>query len=664
VRIEPERSDTDHDELTHNMILPVMAIGVIGLVIIVFLIFLAARWQDFSVAERSIRVASSMMQQIHRDLTATVTDYSRRADVARKLESGEDRAWITREIGRPVADIHGYDWILVVRQGSPVIAFANGAPTSFDPGRQGSPALDRLIQLARAPDSVASAATGMAAIDGVPNFVAARALDESPAAAASAAPPPVLVFARALDAPFLESLSSTSGLTDVTLLDPDAGAPDNAIPLVAADGARLGAIAWSLEQPGRQVFNKALFMIVLATPALLGLSWAFVYRARNTVYMLIERERALNRERARAEQYLSVVGSIIVALDRDGRLTLINGRGLRMLDFPADELQGHDWVETAVPPDQRAAARDLHTQVLAAADDVPVSGQYQIVTRTGSRRLMSWTATTIRDEAGTVTGVLASGEDVTERKTMEQRARQQEAELAHLLRLGTMGEMATGLAHEINQPLAAIKNYAQGAVRRIRAGSGRPEDMLEALERINAQATRAGEIIQRIRGFIRKKAPERTPMTLNDAIRGVVLLLSDDIRRLNVQLVLDLAEGLPPALADSVQVQQVVLNLARNALDVLAERRDQRRLVIRTGLDDRGWLMVTVQDTGGGVAPELLENLFEPFYTTKSEGLGMGLAISRSIVEAHQGRLWAESVPGSGSAFRFTLPSAVGETVS
>lgn len=221
-----------------------------------------------------------------------------------------------------------------------------------------------------------------------------------------------------------------------------------------------------------------------------------------------------------------------------------------------------------------------------------------------------------------------------------------------------MGEMATSLAHELNQPLTVISGSAQVCLDKLRSGEGTSEELLDSVEQVAEQAQRASEIIRRTRNFLRKEEDERRLIDLNDTIRGVEDLLRVDAREQGATIDLGLAEGLPPVWADFVQIQQVVLNLAHNAMEAMAgSDSHQRQLTIQTSAVDGGSVEVAVRDTGHGIATENLARVFDPFFTTKPSGLGMGLAISRSIVEAHGGRLWAASNERIGAVFRFALPS-------
>ncbi|QGU34001.1 PAS domain S-box protein [Thermochromatium tepidum ATCC 43061] len=248
--------------------------------------------------------------------------------------------------------------------------------------------------------------------------------------------------------------------------------------------------------------------------------------------------------------------------------------------------------------------------------------------------------------------------DITAVRRAEQESRQHQAELVHVCRLSTMGEVATGMAHELNQPLSAIVNYANGCVRRLQGGQGRPEELIEALNQITAQAQRAGEIIKRLRALVGKQPPACTEADLNHLVREVCSFLEFEINRVGAMVELELSPLAIPVCVDPVQIEQVLLNLVGNALDALEEQSEsERRLWIRTEIEG-DWAHVAVADSGPGIEPGYLKRLFDPFFTTKEGGMGMGLAISQTIVENHEGRIWAESVMGQGSTFHLRLPLA------
>ena len=264
----------------------------------------------------------------------------------------------------------------------------------------------------------------------------------------------------------------------------------------------------------------------------------------------------------------------------------------------------------------------------------------------------------IVDEHGVTTHFIGVQTDITPRKQAEEQAHQRQNELLHVARLGVMGEMATSLAHELNQPLSAISTYCQAGLRTLESLPERPERLEHALREAARQAQRAGEIIRRIRAFARKGKTAREDVAPNSLLAESLDFVAADLRRHSVSLHTEFAPDLPKLWVDPIQIDQVMMNLVRNAIDAMSESAaGPRELTIRSRLTDGGLIEVSVVDTGPGFDPDSGNRLFDAFYTTKAEGMGMGLAISRSIIEAHGGRLWAESQPGRGAIFRFTLPA-------
>jgi len=250
-------------------------------------------------------------------------------------------------------------------------------------------------------------------------------------------------------------------------------------------------------------------------------------------------------------------------------------------------------------------------------------------------------------------------DEIAERKRAEDQARQHRDELTRVGAVIVMGEMATSIAHELNQPLTVISGCAQVCLDKLRSKGVKPEGLRDPIEQMADQAKRANDIIRRVRGFISKGDEVRGRIDVNQAIHDLVNLLHSDAREHESAIELNLADSLPPVWADTIQIQQVVLNLAHNGLEAMAESKPARRcLTIRTSALPDGTVEVTVGDTGRGISATVLNQVFEPFYTTKPSGLGMGLAISRSIIEGHGGRLWATSDGEKGTVFRFVLPVA------
>jgi PAS domain S-box-containing protein len=253
------------------------------------------------------------------------------------------------------------------------------------------------------------------------------------------------------------------------------------------------------------------------------------------------------------------------------------------------------------------------------------------------------------------------GRDITEVRKAEQQARQHQVELVHVCRLSTMGEMSTGLAHELNQPLSAIVNFASGCMRRLRSGQIQEKALIDAMDQISTQAERAGEIIRRLRGLVSKQPPVRSNVDLNDIVEEVCSFVEFEARKLGIAIRLELSRKGLPVRVDYVQIEQVLLNLLRNAMDALQEVPEQRRrLVVYTVAEGAKKVRVSVRDSGEGIAPELMDQLFDPFFTTKAGGMGMGLPISQTIIKDHSGKIWATSDPGAGTLFSIVLPTHIG----
>ncbi len=249
------------------------------------------------------------------------------------------------------------------------------------------------------------------------------------------------------------------------------------------------------------------------------------------------------------------------------------------------------------------------------------------------------------------------GRDITAVRQAEREAREHQQELVHVCRLSTMGEMATGLAHELNQPLSAIANFANGCSRRLQSKLPGNDDLLYALGQINSQADRAGEIIRRLRSLVGKQPPIRSVANINDLVREVCSFVEFEARKDGVVIEQELSLVQLPVRVDVVQIEQVLLNLIRNALDALLEvPQGKRILVVRTRSRNDGSIEVEVEDTGPGIDADALEHLFEPFFTTKESGMGMGLVISQTIIKGHNGSIDAVALPQGGSRFTILLP--------
>ena len=261
------------------------------------------------------------------------------------------------------------------------------------------------------------------------------------------------------------------------------------------------------------------------------------------------------------------------------------------------------------------------------------------------------------DKEGHAIRALGTVQDITERKQAEEQSRQHQADMAHIARLNTMGELATGIAHELNQPLSAINTYAAVSQKMLNSDGNQQQKLSEIMEAIGTQAMRASAIIRRLRQFVKKQAPQKARVVLNDLVLEVLTFTEPEIKKQNVQLQLELAEKLPEVCVDAIQIEQVLINLIHNSIEAMELTTNNRQLAIRTYLNQKGLAQLEVTDTGSGMDEHTLSHIFESFVTTKgAKGMGVGLSISSSIIEGHGGHLWAKSEHGKGASFFFTLP--------
>jgi len=283
--------------------------------------------------------------------------------------------------------------------------------------------------------------------------------------------------------------------------------------------------------------------------------------------------------------------------------------------------------------------------------------EFRIVTAAGIVKHVYTKGRPVFDENGAVCDYIGTAMDISDRKRREDALREAQAELAHVARLTTLGELAASIAHEVNQPLSAIVTNAETALMLLSRPAADLPSALRAVERVIRDGRQAGEVIKSIRAMLRKSKPEVTSLDINAVIRDVLDLLRGELRQHAVVLKADLSAELRPLLGDRVQLQQVMVNLIKNSIEAMAGVADRPRvLAVRTRGDADAVVRVTVEDTGVGLDEAAMQRLFEPFYTTKPQGMGMGLSICRSIVEAHEGELRASRRLPHGGVFEFTLP--------
>jgi two-component system sensor kinase FixL len=366
----------------------------------------------------------------------------------------------------------------------------------------------------------------------------------------------------------------------------------------------------------------------------------------------------LQAERDLARAHLALDHAMLLTLDAEHRIRSINASGCNLLGSTESALHGQDWIEIAFAPAERATARAELQHAATLPPDQPYTCEYTIRTAGGESRLVSWRSISLHGAGGAPAGILCSVEDITARRRAEDERRRSAERLVHVARLATMGEMAAGIAHELNQPLTAITNYARACERFIALPAPDLDETRDAMREIAGEALRAGDMIRRLRQFVRNSDSERLPTDINTIVDELRVLTQADARMYDTHISFDRADGLPMVCVDRVQITQVLLNLLRNALEALSsEPRGARRIVLSTRRARDGDVEVSVEDNGRGVDPGILDRLFDPFLTTKSQGTGLGLSMCRTIVSAHGGTVTYAPAAPHGASFRLTLPA-------
>ncbi|MFO1351250.1 MAG: PAS domain S-box protein [Gammaproteobacteria bacterium] len=377
----------------------------------------------------------------------------------------------------------------------------------------------------------------------------------------------------------------------------------------------------------------------------------------------------LRATEAHAQAVLDMAVDAIITIDQAGLIQSFNRAAERIFGYGGTEVLGQNIA--ILMPEPFRAEHDRYMRRYLATGERRIIGIGREVTgkrKNGTLFPMELAVSEIKlDGIHHFTGIIR---DLSERKLAEERLRQREEELrqsrerlANVARLATMGEMATGIAHEINQPLTAITTYARACHRLLSMGKGEPQELLTTLDKISAQAQRAGEIIQRLRAFVKKRDTHREACELNALVRYTLVLAETDIRAHGLRIETRLAPLALPVTVDPVQIQQVLLNLIRNAIEAIQEvkRKESGMIIISTEVSAGECARIAVSDQGVGLAPGTKDKLFTPFFTTKASGTGMGLSISRSIVAAHGGHMGISENPGGGVTVYFTLPFAVAD---
>jgi len=470
----------------------------------------------------------------------------------------------------------------------------------------------------------------------------------------------------------LGPVAITGALTAAVILGWRAAAPPGLLLLAGVPGMMAGASSGGV----RATLGSALVSVVCSLalagggqPGVLGAELAiFVLAAvgaalfartlaRSRLEAAASTQDLMARE-AHLQSILDTVPDAMVVIDETGAIQSFSLAAERLFGWSADEVRGRN-VKMLMPAPY-AEQHDHYLQRYRATGEKRIIGIGRVVVgrrRDGSDFPMELAVGEMRsNHRRYFTGFIR---DLTERQETEGRLQDLQAELVHIGRLSALGEMSSALAHELNQPLSAVGNYINGARRLMDSGAA-PEVVREGLDKAAAQTLRAGEIIRRLRDFVQRGETDRRIESLSKLVEEASALALLGVKDADIRVAIRLDPKHDLILADRVQIQQVLLNLIRNSVDAMIDG-PERRLVISSEAAEGDMVQVNVADTGAGMAQEVMDKLFQPFVTTKPQGMGVGLSICRTIVESHGGRIWPEPNSPQGTVFRFTLPAVDSE---
>jgi PAS domain S-box-containing protein len=396
--------------------------------------------------------------------------------------------------------------------------------------------------------------------------------------------------------------------------------------------------------PEASALAVQLFLTALAVPLLL-------------LGAAIDDGRKAQRASRESEQHMTLAATAadvgLWRFDLETDQVWITDHGRCMLGLPASEPVAWNDMMAAIHPEDRAAAREALRP--SRMSDELTDTEFRVQRSDGAT---SWMRARARAESGDPAQISGTLTDITDRKAAESQIAEQRRELAHLMRVSMLGELSGGIAHEITQPLAAIMANAQAARLHLKGMQPNLDEIAAALDDIVREDTRAGEVIQRMRGFLKREPIKREPVDVNELIPSTLRLVNSELIARGVTCRCELSDGLPPTAGDPVQLQQVLLNLVMNAMEAVTEGASLRRIIsLRTGVE-AGHIRIRISDSGPGLSAAQERQAFQPFFTTKQKGLGLGLAICSSIIGAHGGTLTLENNPGGGATASVVLAAS------
>jgi PAS domain S-box-containing protein len=365
-------------------------------------------------------------------------------------------------------------------------------------------------------------------------------------------------------------------------------------------------------------------------------------------------EKALRESEERYHNIVKMQSEMVCRYLPDTTLIFVNEAYCRYFGKKREELIGTKFL-SLIPEEYQDAAK-RHVQSLIENPRIE-RDEHPVITPDGKPGWQQWVDSVVIDDQGHVKELQAVGWDITERKQAEEALHQAREQLARVARASSMGELTASIAHEVNQPLTAIINNGNACLRWLAADSPNLNEIREAVTDIIKDGNRASDVITRIRMLLKKKSVQPVSIDPNMVINEVTTLMQNECKRHKVRLRVELDSDLPEVLGDRVELQQVILNLIINGIEAMNSHGGDRILEISSHKHSSGEVLIAVSDNGEGFDQEVANLLFEPFFTTKAHGLGIGLSISRSIIEAHGGKLWAAANPPKGATFSFTLPA-------